>query len=280
MRVTTVLLWLASRAMASRSLSLAERDLGTVSGVLQNVQSDIQNVDSAVKAGGTDPEPLLKASNALVKTLKDSKTKVDGSNDLGLTDAVKLTQPVQDTTKSAQDLVDNLKAMRGTIEKLGYCDAVRTQTSSINDGSQALIKSVISKVPEEAQDIAAQLSAGLVKVLEQVQEDFSAQNCKNSAGAAKPSGNDQPTSSPTAAGSSTPAASSPYGTSTSTSTSSNAAETTAAPISCSCCPAATGTGGMTMSPSSTNSPPVPAGAARAAFAPAGALALALAALVM
>ncbi|KAG6018341.1 hypothetical protein E4U43_003359 [Claviceps pusilla] len=278
MRVSTVLLWLASQALASRSLSLAERDLSTVSGVLQNVQSDIQNVDSAVKTGGTDPEPLLKASNALVKTLKDSKTKVDGSNDLRLTDAVKLTQTVQDTTKSAQDLVDNLKAMRGTIEKLGYCDAVRTQTSSINDGSQALIKSVISKVPEEAQDIASQLSAGLVKVLKQVQEDFSEQNCKNSAGAAKPSDNDQPTSSPPATGASTPVTSSPYG--TSTSTSSNAAETTAAPKSCSCCPTATGTGGMTMGPSGTNSPPVPAGAARAAFAPAGALALAVAALVM
>ncbi|KAG5984183.1 hypothetical protein E4U55_005796 [Claviceps digitariae] len=277
MKFSAVLVCLASQAMARRSLTLAERDSSTISGVLQNVQSDIQNLDSAVKAGVTDPEPLLKASNALVKTLRDSKAKVDSSSDLTLTDAVKLTQPVQDMAKTSQDLVDNLKAMRGAIEKLGYCDAVRTQTASINDGSQALIKSVVSKVPQEAQDIASQLSAGLVKILNQAQDDFSETNCKNSAGTGnmKPSGGDQPkaTSVPSGTASmSTAMASTP-------SSSSSAADTTIAPTyAASCSPTVTGTGGMTAGPSSTSSPPVTAGAA--AFAPAGALALAVAAFVV
>ncbi|KAG6008167.1 hypothetical protein E4U21_004925 [Claviceps maximensis] len=269
MKFSAFLVCLASQALARRSLPLAERDLQTITGVLQNVQSDIQSLDSAVKAGGTDPEPMLKASNTLIKTIKDSKSKVDGSSELTLTDAVKLTQAVQDMTKVSQDLVDNLKTMKATIEKLGYCDAVRTQTSSINDESQALIKSVVSKVPEEAQDIAGQLSAGLVKVLKQVEDDFSAQNCKNSGGA----GNMPPPSGPA----------STYG--SSSSSSSNGAATTAAPeysYSPTAIPTptstatATGTGGMTMGPSTTH--PVTAGAA--AFAPAGALALAVAALVM
>ncbi|KAG5953602.1 hypothetical protein E4U53_004558 [Claviceps sorghi] len=281
MKFSAVLICLASQALARRTMLLAERDFSTISSVLQNVQSDIKSLDSAVKAGGTDPEPLLKASNALIKTLKDSKTKVDGSSNLALTDAVKLTQPVQDMTNLSQDLVDNLKTARSSIEKLGYCGAVRTQTSKINDESQALIKSVVGKVPQEAQDIATQLSAGLVKVLSQVQDDFSEKNCKDSAGAAKPAGGDQPaavaasqpkaTSAPTAATAVASAPGDSYG-------SGNAAPTTAAPeTSHAGSPAPTGTGAMTMGPSSTTAP-VTAGAA--VFAPAGAVAFAIAALAM
>ncbi|KAG5989752.1 hypothetical protein E4U52_005290 [Claviceps spartinae] len=159
---------LASQAVAHQSLYLNGRDFSAVSDSLSTIKSNIESLNAAVKAGGTDPAPLLKASNTLIQSIKRSKEKIDGSSELALTDAVKLTQPVQDMAKLSHDLVDNLKAMRGTIEKLGYCEAVRTQTSSINDGSQALIKSVVSKVPQEAQDIASQLSSGLVKILASV----------------------------------------------------------------------------------------------------------------
>ncbi|KAG5927213.1 hypothetical protein E4U42_002441 [Claviceps africana] len=284
MKFSAVLVCLASQALASGSSPLAERDFDTVSDVLQHVQSDIQGLDSAVKAGGTDPEPLLKASNALIQTLKDSKTKVDGSSDLALTDAVKLTQPVQDMTKVSQDLVDDLSKVKSTIEKLGYCDAVRMQTSKINDGSQALIKAVVGKVPQEAQDIASQLSAGLVKILKQAQDDFSEQNCKgSSAGAAKqPAGGDHqatggaaPQTPATHASTSAPASANPE-------TPTAVAEASHACMCSSPAPTptgmGTGTGAMTARPSSTNPVPVTAGAAL--FAPAGAVAFAFAALAI
>ncbi|KAG6091386.1 hypothetical protein E4U30_007048 [Claviceps sp. LM220 group G6] len=263
---------LASQAVAHQSLYLNGRDFSAVSDSLSTIKSNIESLNAAVKAGDTDPAPLLKASNTLIQSIKQSKEKIDGSSELALTDAVKLTQPVQDMAKLSQDLVDNLKAMRGTIEKLGYCEAVRTQTSSINDGSQALIKSVVSKVPQEAQDIASQLSSGLVKILAQAQEDFSDKNCKNSAaGAAEPSDGAQP-SSATITGA--PAATSVLG---SEPPNSSVVYSTAAPET-SCTPAASGTGGIIMGPTRTDSPVVSAGAV--VFAPAGALALAAAILAV
>ncbi|KAG6041475.1 hypothetical protein E4U41_004052, partial [Claviceps citrina] len=167
MKFSAVLVCLASQALAQTSSPVSRRDLSTVSGVLDSIKSEIQKLDAAVKAGGTDPEPLLKASNALIQSIKDGKTKADGSGELTLTDAVQLTQPVQDMAKLSQDLVDNLTAMRSTIEKLGYCGAVRTETTSINEGSQALMKAIVGKVPEEARDIAGQMTGPLVKTLQQ-----------------------------------------------------------------------------------------------------------------
>ncbi|KAG6299421.1 hypothetical protein E4U09_008180 [Claviceps aff. purpurea] len=270
MRFALVSFCLASQAVAHKSLDLTGRDFSAVSDSLSTIKSSIESLNNAVKAGGTDPAPLLKASNTLIQSIKHSKDKIDGSSELALTDAVKLTQPVQDMAKLSQDLVENLKAMRDTIEKLGYCEAVRTQTSSINDGSQALIKSVVSKVPQEAQDIANQLSSGLVKILAQAQEDFSDKNCKNSApGAAKPSGGALPSTITGAP----PATSAPG----SGPPNSSAVYSPAAPET-SCTPAVSGTGGMNMGPTRTDSPAVSAGAV--VFAPAGGLALAVAILAM
>ena len=138
--------------------------------------------------------------------------------------------------------------------------------------AQALIKTVISKVPEEAQSIAQQLAAGLTDVLKQSQDDFSDQNCKNSG---KPgSGGDS--SSSAAAGGSTSAAAPP------TESTSAPAEGTDAPTMTSAAPGVEETmpsGGSGGSPTDTNSPPVVTGGA-GAMAPLGALAVAVAALLL
>ncbi|QPH02753.1 hypothetical protein C2857_006969 [Epichloe festucae Fl1] len=273
MKFSAAMLCFAAEALA---LSVFERDASAVTGVLDNVKSEVQKLDTAVKSGGNDPDALLKASNSLIQALKSGKTKVDGLSELALTDAVTLTTPVQDLTKVSQTLVEDLKSIRGNLEKQGLCEVVRTQTTSINDQSQNLIKAVVSKVPEEARDIANQLSAGLVKVLKQSQDDFSEQNCKNSGGAKPPGGGSSGSSS------AAPASSGPASTTASAPASSGAPTTTAAATTTTCTTGSahtgTGTGGLPVGPTGTSSPPVTAGAA--SFAPAGALALAVAALVM
>lgn len=272
MKFSLALACLAAEAIAYQPLAV--RDISTITGVLNNVKTSLQNLDSAVKSATDDPAPLLKASNALLDTLKSGKTKVDGTSDLSLTDAVSLTQPVQDLTKLGQTLADDLKGIRTKVEKLGECDVVRTQISSINSGSQALIKSVVSKVPEEARDIANQLSAGLTKVLEQSQADFSEANCKNSGGG----GGGSPTSAPGGGSSSAPAGGA--------STTAAAPGTTSAPAGgdVTSAPAggvtsAPGTGVTVVPTGTAGSPPVVTAGA-AIFAPAGALAFAVAALVV
>ncbi|GAB0134287.1 hypothetical protein EsDP_00002665 [Epichloe bromicola] len=278
MKFSAAMLCFAAEALAS---SVFERDASVVTGVLDSVKSEVQKLDTAVKAGGNNQEALLKASNSFIQALKSGKTKIEGSSELSLTDAVTLTTPVQDLTKISQTLAEDLKSIRGNLEKQGLCEVVRKQTSDINDKSQGLIKAVVSKVPEDARDIANQLSAGLVKVLKQSQDDFSEQNCKSGGGAKPPGGGSSappassgPANPTTAPASSTPA-SAPASSAAPTTTT---CTTTPATTPGSAGPTGTGTGGLPVGPTGTGHPPVTAAAA--AFAPAGALALAVAALVM
>ncbi|OAQ61276.1 cell wall protein [Pochonia chlamydosporia 170] len=267
MKFSIALACLAVEALAYQPVV---RDLKAITGVLDNVKSDLQNLDAVVKkdGNGKDPEPLLKASNALLQTLKKGKTTVDGSSELALTDAVALTQPVQDLTKLGQTLTDDLKSIRPNVEKLGECQVVRTQISSINAGSQALIKSVVGKVPEEARDIANQLSAGLTKVLEQAQDDFSEQNCKGSGGGGSPSSGSggSPSSAPGGGSSSPPEVTTTAAPGT---TSAPGGGVTSAPST-----------GVTVAPTGTAGTPPVVTAGAAEYAPAGALAFAIAALVL
>lgn len=252
-------------ALALNTNLLAERDASTITAILSDVKKNLETLDSAVKSYSGDKAPLLKASNDLITTLKDGKTKADASSQLDLNDAVTLTGPVQDLTKTGQGLADDLKAFKSTIEKEGQCVLVRTQVNDVNDASQALIKAVVAKVPQEAQGIASQLSAPLVKVLQDTVDQFSEQNCKDSA---SPGGGSSSTggSAPGSTASSTPTSSA--GSSSAAPTGS--ASTTAPPVA-----STTGTGSH---PSST-APPVVAGAARH-MAPLGAAAVAVAALML
>ncbi|KAK3190951.1 hypothetical protein K4F52_002899 [Lecanicillium sp. MT-2017a] len=263
MKASIVLGCLAATTLAAQPI--VERDLKTITGVLDEIKTDIQTLDDAVKNYSDDKEPLLKASNDLIESIKSGKTKVDGSDNLELNDAVSLTGPVQELTSLGQTLADDLKARRETVEKLGECSLVRTQISSVNEASQALIKSVISKVPEEAQSIAEQLAAGLTDVLNQSQEDFSEANCKDSGSPGGGDGGDGGSSAPGGGSTSAPPS-----------------ESTPAPAPTTSAAApgggATHPTGGNGSPTKTDSPPVVTGGA-ATMAPLGGLAIAVAALL-
>jgi uncharacterized phage infection (PIP) family protein YhgE len=265
MKFSIILGYAAASALAFKGHSIAERDISVVTDVLEESKTNIQALDDAIKNYSDDKEPLLKASNDLINGLKEGKTKVEGIEPLTLDDAVSLTGPVKELTALGQTLADDTKAVRGTIEKLGECTLVRTQISSISSASQDLIKTVVSKVPEEAQSIAEQLSAGLIDILKQSEEDFSEENCKDSGspggGSSKPA--EGSTSAPPVGSTSAPGAG----------TSAPATKTNSAPGGGA--PQPTGGNG---SPTHSDSPPVVTGGA-AAMAPLGGLIVAVAALM-
>jgi DNA-binding FrmR family transcriptional regulator len=184
MKYSFALACLAVETLAYQPLVV--RDIQTVNGVLADVKSNLENMNSVVKSSGNgnDPEPLLKASNGLLQTLDSGKTTIDGSSDLTLADAMSLTGPVKDLNDVGRDLASNLKGIRSNIEKQGQCKAVRVQISSIKSKSDALVQAVISKVPAMAQNIAKSMSSELASVLQQSEQDFSEQNCKDSVQAA------------------------------------------------------------------------------------------------
>ncbi|EFZ03942.1 hydrophobic surface binding protein A family protein [Metarhizium robertsii] len=233
-----------------------------IQGVLTSVGSGIEGLDSAATGFNGDVDAVKSKADALVSAIKSGKTKVDGSSDLTLTDALGLTDPVQSLTKKGQSLADNFKAKRSDVEKAGACDTVRTELSDINTNSKALIDAVVSKVPKDAQTIAQSLAAGLTKVLNQAQDDFSESNCKNSGGSGG-------SSSKTGGASATSAAAPTTAAATGGHSSASAPATTLAPTSAA--PSGNGTTGG-------NPPPVTAGASF--LAPAGALVMAVAAALL
>ncbi|KAJ4155457.1 hypothetical protein LMH87_000698 [Akanthomyces muscarius] len=249
-----------------------ERDASEINSILADVKKNLESLDSAVKSYNGDKSTLLKASNDLISTLKDGKTKVDASAELDLNDAVTLTAPVQDLTKTGESLAGDLKAFKSTVEKESECTLIRTQVGNVNDASQALIKSVVGKVPEEAQQIASQLSAGLTKVLQDTVTEFNEDNCKDSG-----NGGSSPSGSSSAPASSSAPSSSAAGSSSAAPTGSASVPATSAPATSSS--AASGSAPASSSgPASTAPPVVTAGAA--ALAPLGAAAVAVAALLL
>ncbi|KAG5917739.1 hypothetical protein E4U61_002440 [Claviceps capensis] len=249
----------------------AYADLQIVKTVLSDVSSGIESLDTAAKGFSGDVGAVKSKADSLIASLKKGKSTVDGSSDLTLQDAIGLSDPVQGLTKKGQTLLDTFKAKRSDVEKAGACETVRGELKDINDNSNALIKSVVAKVPKDAQTIAEGLAAGLTKVLSQAQDDFSEANCKDSGGATstgEPSKTASETSSETASETSSETASE---------TSSDTASETAS--------------GTTMTPSMTITPThggnktattaLPTMTAGASFmAPAGALVMAVVAALL
>ncbi|KAG5969403.1 hypothetical protein E4U58_001459 [Claviceps cyperi] len=161
----------------------AYADLQIVKTVLSDVSSGIESLDTAAKGFSGDIGAVKSKADSLIATLKKGKSTVDGSSDLTLQDAIGLSEPVQSLSKKGQTLLDTFKSKRSNFEKAGACETVRGELKDINDNSKALIKSVVDKVPKDAQTIAEGLAAGLTKVLAQAQDDFSEANCKDSEGA-------------------------------------------------------------------------------------------------
>jgi hypothetical protein len=184
------------------SISLATAVLATsayaqidvVQGVLDDVKSGIGSVGTAVQGFNGESGPLIDASEALVGTLTDGKTTVDGSSDLSLEDALGLQDPVKDLTTAAQSLVDELKAKKSAIAEGGFCDETREQITNINTASNSLIDAVVAKVPSAAQPIAEGLVADLKSVLQEAQDEFSEANCQNTGGGEESSSEPAPTS--------------------------------------------------------------------------------------
>ncbi|KAK2589982.1 hypothetical protein QQS21_012336 [Conoideocrella luteorostrata] len=156
-----------------------QRDLKAITGVLTAVQGDIDGLDNALKGWTNDPKSTLDAANKLIATIKAGSGTVSGSEPLQLADATQLLKPVQELKSHAQTLVNDLKGKKDQIQTQGLCDVVRGEIGDINTDSKSLIDATVSKVPEAAQGIAKEQAQGIIDVLNDATQAFSADNCKN-----------------------------------------------------------------------------------------------------
>lgn len=159
--------------------SAVRRDLATIKTVLAGIGSDLVDLDTATKAFNGNPQGLLDASNKLITDLKAGDATVQPLPGLSLQDALGLTGPAKDLQTKGDALLADIKAKKDALAAAGLCEVTFLQVSDINTASQALIKTVVSKVPADAQSIAQSLVAPLQKDLDEAQALFSPANCQN-----------------------------------------------------------------------------------------------------
>lgn len=275
--------------------------------VLVNVKNDIEALHSSVRSFNGDDKPVVSAAEKVISTIKAGKTTIDASAPVTGPASFDLQEPMMDLVASGMSLSGYLKTRRSDVVKAGLCDEVHRLVTDINTASQAFIESVINKFPTMVQSIARIMSRELIDELDETQEYFSADNCKNG------SGGGGITSSSTSAAPSRPASSSvPTSTSISSSSSSTTSVSTATVSSTSSSSVYTSTYSSAISSvtstttsihtrttrtlgrttshasSSTTAPETPTGSTgvpqvtggAAIFAPAGALAVAVAAVLL
>ncbi|CRK17087.1 hypothetical protein BN1723_011217, partial [Verticillium longisporum] len=190
MKITTHLTLLAMAAFGSAiaekptpverdAPALVVRELAIVTGVINQVATDIGSLDQAVQAFTTDPTQVQQASQQLMDTFRQGTASIQASNELTLQETVQLQQLVGSLQTNGQSLVQNLQDKQPAFQQANLCDVVRAQVGEVTTGASGLIDAIVSKVPQAAQQIAAQMAAGFTRSLQDSAQGFSSQSCVN-----------------------------------------------------------------------------------------------------
>lgn len=168
---------------AITSASIGERDSAPYKKVVESITSSVESLDSAVQGyDGNDKTPVIDASDALVKSLDDGKTTIDGLDSLSASDAGPLSGSLTTLSSKSQTLTDDLKGKRGDVEKAGECDAVRKALGDINTSAQALVDAAVGKIPKGLQSLAQGFVSQFTNSFKETQDYFSTSNCVNGGG--------------------------------------------------------------------------------------------------
>lgn len=189
---------------AMASASIGERDSAPYKKVVESITSSVESLDSAVQSyDGNDKTPVIDASDALVKSLDDGKTTIDGLDSLSASDAGPLSGSLMTLSSKSQTLTDDLKGKRGDVEKAGECDAVRKALGDINTSAQALVDAAVSKIPKGLQSLAQGFVSQFTNSFKETQDYFSTSNCINGGGSNSTSSSTGGSGSSSTAGSTT-----------------------------------------------------------------------------
>lgn len=178
MRLSFVFCALASAAFAMQE-SLVARDYNVITTVLANVTEAVKGLSTVAESGKADPATLLKASDRIVQSIKSGTASVNATGNLTFVETVHLIGPVHKMSQLSAGLTKNMGNIKGSIEKQNLCEVVRLQIGNINQGATSLIKAINNRVPTAAVDISQALSQGIIDTLNDIQDEFSDQNCVN-----------------------------------------------------------------------------------------------------
>jgi hypothetical protein len=139
--------------------SPTQRDLATIQGVITDIQGQVNSLQTAIEASPLDADAIIAQSNALVTTIQDGATTVNGQPVLTQIEALGLVSPVQDLAADVDTTIQALIGVKDDILGLGEgcttLEALQAQAAA----AQQLSDAIVSKVPAALEDIATELAA-------------------------------------------------------------------------------------------------------------------------
>ncbi|CEL03875.1 hypothetical protein ASPCAL05014 [Aspergillus calidoustus] len=139
--------------------SPTQRDLATIQGVITDIQGQVNSLQTAIEASPLDADAIIAQSNALVTTIQDGATTVNGQPVLTQIEALGLVSPVQDLAADVDTTIQALIGVKDDILDLGEgcttLEALQAQAAA----AQQLSDAIVSKVPAALEDIATELAA-------------------------------------------------------------------------------------------------------------------------
>jgi len=155
----------AALAMSASAKTLAKRDIATIKDVFSNIGDLTEQFTKDVEAFTDDPTKLASDAQSLLAAIKSGTTKIDNGGDISTNDALELKPVVDELTKQTTDAVNALLDKKDDLVQAGAGKAVYDALTAQEAASKELADTTTSKVPEQFQALAAQLSKGIQEEL-------------------------------------------------------------------------------------------------------------------
>ncbi|KLU91074.1 hypothetical protein MAPG_09597 [Magnaporthiopsis poae ATCC 64411] len=167
---------------------VVERDVKTINAVVTDTDTRLKELTTAINNFNGDPAQLLTATTNMLNSLNKGVTDIAATTPITLNDAVTLQATVTTLQNDGNALIQALNSKKSAFENAGLCEVVFKQAGDMGDVAKKLIDTVVTKVPQEVQPLAKQVSSGFTDTLKQSQQNFAPGSCTNRQGAVTPGG--------------------------------------------------------------------------------------------
>ncbi|CAN8105894.1 unnamed protein product [Discula destructiva] len=180
--ITSFTLALAATVLAAEHDILPnKRDVQTISTVIMQTSTALQQLDTTVKAfNGQDFTQLATDALNVKNALNAGTQQIQATTPISAQDAITLQSSLSPVQQVGASLITNLNAKKPQFQQAGLCQVVQQQTADIGTAAQGLISATVSKIPQNLQAVAGQLTAQFTQQLNDAAANFAPGNCTNS----------------------------------------------------------------------------------------------------
>ncbi|TWU78589.1 hypothetical protein ED733_004346 [Metarhizium rileyi] len=168
-----------SSAMILAAATGSYASVETIRSSINAVENAVDSFSKVAKSLATDSnlEAVKTQGEALVSAIQSSQASIEAEASIDASDALVLGEPVKDLAVKVESLADDFESRIAAIEKAGACNTVVPALRDIDANFDGLLKSIVGKVPKNAQLIASPISSRLTSSLKQVRQEVESK-CK------------------------------------------------------------------------------------------------------